>query len=149
MFQHITSHSALLLISAKWNSNISVHLSSVISSHHFTFLWGPLFMLPSNWLSSDHYGTMYCVIIQCNTCTFCSLFVWSMILYIISHFSEFLFLCCLPTDWALVLMVQVYSIMHVHFTVCLFDQWYCYIGNNFTKKITSYLKILCLLLPNI
>merc|ERR1711954_509163 len=39
--------------------------------------------------------------------------------------------------------------MHVHFTVCLFDQWYCYIANNFTKKITSYLKILCLLLPNI
>ena len=40
--------------------------------------------------------------------------------------------------------VQVYSIMHVHFTVCLFDQWYCYIGKNFTKNITSYFKILFL-----
>merc|ERR1711954_117860 len=39
--------------------------------------------------------------------------------------------------------------MHLHITCCLFDQWYCYIGNNFTMKITSYSKILCLLLPSI
>merc|ERR1711954_516365 len=39
--------------------------------------------------------------------------------------------------------------MHLHFTVSLFNQWYCYIGNNFTKNITSYLQILCLLLPSI
>ena len=48
---------------------------------------------------------------------------------IISHhftFSEVLFLCCLLTDWALVLMEQcralLYCVMHVNFTVfCLIN----------------------------
>ena len=63
----------------QWNSHISGHLSSVLGSHHFTFLWGPPFMLPFNWLSSCPYGKMYSVIVQCNSCTFYSFFVWLMI----------------------------------------------------------------------
>ena len=36
-------------------------------------------MLPSNWLRSGSYCAMYSVIVQCNACTFHSLFVWLMI----------------------------------------------------------------------
>merc|ERR1711954_252857 len=50
----------------------------------------------------------------------------------ISHqfpFLEVLFLSCLLTNGDLVLMlpctVQFYSVMHVHFTVCWFDNLYC------------------------
>ena len=47
----------------------------------------------------------------------------------ISLFCEVLLLCCLLTDWAHYLVVQctvqLYSVMHVHFTVCLFDNMYC------------------------
>ena len=45
---------------------------------NFTFHWCPLSMLSSNWLISGSYCAMYSVIIQCNACTFHSLFVWLM-----------------------------------------------------------------------
>ena len=51
------------------------------------------------------------------------------LLVTISLSFEVLFLWWLLTDWALVLMVQcavqLYSVMHVHYTVCLFDNVYC------------------------
>ena len=47
----------------------------------------------------------------------------------ISLSSEVHFLCFLLSVWALVLMVQckvqLYSVMHVHLTVCLYDNLYC------------------------
>ena len=55
-------------------------MSSVLISHHLTFLWGPLPMLPSNWLSSGPYGTMNSVSVQSNAFAFYTLFVWLMIL---------------------------------------------------------------------
>ena len=64
----------------KSNSHISGNLSNVLISHHFTFLWGPLLMLPSYWLSFGPYPKMYCVSVQCNAGIFYSLFVWVMIL---------------------------------------------------------------------
>ena len=33
-------------------------------------------MLPSNWLSSGPYGTMYSISVHYNACSFYSLFVW-------------------------------------------------------------------------
>ena len=56
------------------------HLSRVLISHHFTFLWGSPPMFSSNWLRSGPYGTMYCVSVQCNACTYYSLFVWLLVL---------------------------------------------------------------------
>ena len=44
-----------------------------------TFLWCPLPMLPSKWLSFCPFGTMYILNIQCNACKFYSLFVWLFI----------------------------------------------------------------------
>ena len=55
------------------SSPFSGHLSIFLTSHHFTFLWGPLPMLPSNWLSSSPYGTMYSLNVQCNAGIFYSL----------------------------------------------------------------------------
>ena len=98
----------------------SIGKSLVISKYHIPSC--PMVQLRKNWLIFGHLS--------------------SVLKVTISFFFEVLFLCCLLTDCALVLMVQctvqLCSIMHAHFTVCLFDQWYCYIGNNFTKKITSY-----------
>ena len=54
--------------------------SVVLTSQHFTFLWGCLLILPSYWLSFGPYGTMYSISAQCNAGTFYSLFVWVMIL---------------------------------------------------------------------
>ena len=73
------SHPAQWFTSEKWNSHISGNLSSVLISHHFIFLWGSPLILPSNWLSSCPYGTMYSVFVLCNAFTFYSLFVWSVI----------------------------------------------------------------------
>ena len=53
----------------EWNSLIYGHLSRVLISHRFTFLLGPP-MLSSNWLSSGSYGTMCCLSVQCNACTY-------------------------------------------------------------------------------
>ena len=63
-------------------TSISEQLSSILRSHHITFLWGSLPLLPSNWLSFSPYGTMYSVIVQCNACTFYSLLV---LLFIFSN----------------------------------------------------------------
>ena len=95
-------------------------------------------MLPSNWLRSGSYCAMYSVFVQCNACTFPSFFLIKSPFYDhlsiilrrpISLFSEILILCCLRTVWALVLLVKrtvyLYSVMHVHFTVCLFDDMHC------------------------
>ena len=48
-------------------------------SRIFISLCGPVSILPSSLLSSGPYGTMYSVIILCNTCTSYSFFVWLMI----------------------------------------------------------------------
>ena len=64
-----------------WLTFFSDHLSRILLSHHITFLWGPLPMLPPNWLSFGPYGKMYCLNVQCNACTFSSLFVWLSILF--------------------------------------------------------------------
>ena len=51
--EYITSHFNILCLVLpkgldKWNSHIACHLSSVLVSHHITFLWGPPPLLPSN-----------------------------------------------------------------------------------------------------
>ena len=56
------------------NIHIPNHFSNMLI-HHFTFLWRPLPLLSSNWLSSGSFGTMYSTIVQCNACTYWSLFV--------------------------------------------------------------------------
>ena len=53
---------------------------SIFISQYFTFLWCPPTMLPSNWLSSGPYGTIYNIIAQCNACIFDSLLLWLMIM---------------------------------------------------------------------
>ena len=56
---------------------MSEHLSSLLISHHLTF---PHPLIPSNKLSSGLDSKMYCIIVQCNACTFYILFVWLSIL---------------------------------------------------------------------
>ena len=66
------SHPVKWYTSDKSNSHISGNLSSVLTSHHFSFLWGPLLILPSYWLSSGHYSTMYSISVQCKVSTLVS-----------------------------------------------------------------------------
>ena len=73
-------HPAQWFNSDKWNSHNPGHLSSVFVSHHFTFLRGPLPMMPSNWLSYGPYSTVYTVNVQWNAWVFINLFVWLVIL---------------------------------------------------------------------
>ena len=63
-----------------FNTSIPDHFINMLKSHHFTFLWGSLPMLPSNWLSYVPCATIYSTIAQCNSCTFHSLFFWSSVL---------------------------------------------------------------------
>ena len=51
-------------------------MSIVLTSHHFTFLWGPLLILSSYSLSYGPYSKMYSISVPLNAVTFCSLFVW-------------------------------------------------------------------------
>ena len=64
-------HSPCLMI----NTFTPDHVSNMIISQHFTFLWGPLPMLPSIWQRSGSYCAMYSVIVQCNACPFHSFFL--------------------------------------------------------------------------
>ena len=74
------SHPAFCVTSDKWYSHILGHFISVHICHYFAFLWRPLLLLPSNWLSSVTYGKIYSVIVQCNSGPFYILFVWVIIL---------------------------------------------------------------------
>ena len=56
----------------------NVRMNILVEHENINFLWGSPPMLSSNWLSSGPYGTMYCVSVQCNACTYYSLFVWLM-----------------------------------------------------------------------
>ena len=58
------------------NTSIPDYFSNNIIFHHFTFLWGPLPLMCSNWLSSGPYGKMYSTSVQCNAYTFYRLIVW-------------------------------------------------------------------------
>ena len=59
-----------------FNTSIPDHFINMLISHHFTFLWGLLPLLPSKWVNSVPCDTMYSTIVQYNACTFYSLLVW-------------------------------------------------------------------------
>ena len=50
-----------------FNTSITDHFIKMLISYHFTFLWGPLPLLPSKRLSSVPCGTLYNCSLHCTT----------------------------------------------------------------------------------